>query len=296
MEVLEREPQLVALSDYAADARVGHGRLVLVAGEAGAGKSTVVAELRRRAGDLRWAEGACDGLSTPRPLTPLFDAAAQLGREVLVACRTGVPRDRLFRLVLETLTAQPTVLTVEDAHWADEATLDLLRFLGRRVGRTPSLVLVTYRDDELDAADPLRLVLGDLASQRTTRRVDVGPLSPGAVRRLAHGSGHDAREVYRLTAGNAFYVTEVIRNNHHALPPSAHDIVPARLARVRRLRGTSRRRPPSRAPGSIRACWRPRSAPPLPSSTSCSPPASSAATAPGCASATSWAGSRCSGG
>ncbi|MDH2416596.1 LuxR family transcriptional regulator [Nocardioides sp. CER19] len=232
MEVLEREPQLGALSDYAADARVGHGRLVLVAGEAGAGKSTVVAELRRRARDLRWAEGACDGLSTPRPLAPLFDAAGQLGGDLLEACRRGAPRDRLFALLLDTLSAEPTVLVVEDAHWADESTLDLLRFLGRRIGRTPSLLVVTYRDDELGATDPLRLLLGDLALQRTTRRIEVGPLSAAAVGRLARGSGHEPSQVYRLTAGNPFFVTEVIRNGHHALPPAARDIVLARLARV----------------------------------------------------------------
>jgi DNA-binding CsgD family transcriptional regulator/tetratricopeptide (TPR) repeat protein len=232
VEVLEREPQLGALSEYAAEARQGHGRLVLVAGEAGVGKSTLVEALRRRTREVRWAWGACDGLSTPRPLTPLFDAAQQLGGPLLAACQEDASRDRLFALLLEALTDEPTVLVVEDAHWADESTLDLLLFLGRRIARTPSVLLVTYRDDELGSADPLRLVLGDVASQRATRRVDVGPLSPAAVELLAAESGHVPAEVYRLTAGNAFFVTEVIRNGHHALPPSALDIVLARLARV----------------------------------------------------------------
>src|SRR5690348_685153 len=179
--LLERESPLASLAEYAADAGRGEGRLVLVSGEAGAGKSALVERFEQLHPDGRWAWGACDGLFTPRPLGPLFDIAERLGGELRDRCRAGAPRDELFGALLRTLNAAPAVLVVEDLHWADEATIDMVRFLGRRLRHAPALVLLTYRDDALTAADPLRLALGDLATQRATRRISLGPLSPPAV-------------------------------------------------------------------------------------------------------------------
>ena len=124
------------------------------------------------------------------------------------------------------------VLVVEDVHWADEASIDLLRFLGRRLWDAPVLLIATYRNDGLAAGDPLRIALGDLATQRSTRRVDLAPLSADAVRILAGGTGLDPAELYRLTGGNPFYVTEVVRAGLGAVPSSARDAVLARAARL----------------------------------------------------------------
>jgi len=99
---------------------------------------------------------------------------------------------------------------VEDVHWADEATVDMLRFLGRRIKNADVLVIATYRDEDLAAGDPLRVALGELARQRSTRRVELAPLSAGAVRRLAGPAVLDGAELYRLTGGNPFYVTAVL--------------------------------------------------------------------------------------
>ena len=121
-------------------------------------------------------------------------------------------------------------VVVEDIHWADEATLDLLRFLARRIGSLPVLLVATYRDDELAASYPLRTALGDLAVQRCTRRVDLAPLSAAAVAALSAGSGLDAAELYRVTGGNAFYVTETLRTGLDQVPRSAVDAVLARVA------------------------------------------------------------------
>jgi len=125
-----------------------------------------------------------------------------------------------------------TVAVVEDVHWADEATADLLGFLGRRVGRMAALVLVTYRDDELGESHPLRVVLGDLATQRATRRMRLPPLSAAAVAALAGGRGVDAGELHRVTGGNPFYVTEVLTAGWPSVPPTVRDAVGARLARA----------------------------------------------------------------
>ena len=239
MQLLERESPLASLAEYADEARHGEGRLVLVAGEAGVGKSTLVEQLQRDMPDARWSWGACDGLFTPRPLGPLFDLAATLGGELLELCRTSATRDELFDAVLRQLSepGMLNVVVIEDVHWADEATVDLLRFLGRRLRNASVLLVVTYRDESLTTTDPLRVALGELASHRSTRRIWLAPLSPDAVRVLASECGLDAGELHRLTAGNPFFVTEVVRAGMGAIPPSARDAV---LARVVRLSGESR--------------------------------------------------------
>jgi DNA-binding CsgD family transcriptional regulator/tetratricopeptide (TPR) repeat protein len=232
VNLLERDDLLTALEQYAAEARCGDGRLVLVSGEAGVGKSALLEELRARNPGVRWAVGACDGLSTPGPLGPLLDIAERLGGPLRDGYRGGAARDELFTLLLRELrgSPEPTVIVVEDAHWADESTLDLLRFLGRRVRDLAVLLAVTYRDDELPADHPLRVVLGDLATQRATRRVGVSPLSRAAVAELATGSGISADELHRLTGGNPFLVGEVVQSAGSGVPPSVRDAVLARLA------------------------------------------------------------------
>jgi DNA-binding CsgD family transcriptional regulator/tetratricopeptide (TPR) repeat protein len=228
--LLERQAQLAALDEYADDACAGQGRLVFVAGEAGIGKTALVDAFVAMARDLRVARGACDGLFTPRPLGPLFDLAAELDGPLLAACRDDRPREQLFALLLEELRRRPTLLLLEDLHWADEATLDLLRYLGRRLKELPVLLVVTYRDDGLSARDPLRVVLGELGTQRSTRRIDLAPLSRSAVDALAGAVAASGTELHRLTGGNPFFVTEVLRGGLSRIPPSARDAVLARVA------------------------------------------------------------------
>ncbi len=226
--------------DYAGDACAGVGRVVLVSGEAGVGKTSLVEQFRLGTAHARWASGACDGLFTPRPLGPLFEIAEQLGGDLLEACRRDASRDELFAVLLRQIAAQSelTLLCIEDVHWADESTLDLLRFLGRRIRTAPALLVVTYRDEALAADAPLRVVLGALATERAVRRVGVAPLSEDAVAVLAADSGIRAPELHRLTGGNPFFVTEVVQTGTTAIPASARDAV---LSRVARLSATARR-------------------------------------------------------
>jgi DNA-binding CsgD family transcriptional regulator/tetratricopeptide (TPR) repeat protein len=232
--LLEREAQLAALASYAGEARNAQGRLVLVAGEAGVGKSALVEELQRDLPEAAWFWGACDGLFTPRPLGPLFDIAAKLGGELLELCRADAPREDLFGALLRQVSEpdQLHVLVMEDIHWADEATIDLLRFLGRRIRDATVLLIATYRDEGLAANDPLRIVLGDLATQRSVRRISLAPLSPDATAVLAAGCGLEPAALYGLTGGNPFYVTEVVQSGMGQVPPSARDAVLARVARL----------------------------------------------------------------
>src|SRR5690606_13551988 len=117
-------------------------------------------------------------------------------------------RFRLFNHLLTSLRAAPRhrVLVFEDLHWADEATLDLLRFLSRRVGDAAVLLVGTYRDDELGRDHPLRRLLGDLAAAGTVHRLRVPPLPADAERGMVSGLNLDAAEPHGRTKGNPFYV------------------------------------------------------------------------------------------
>ncbi|GAA2047138.1 AAA family ATPase [Catenulispora yoronensis] len=233
VRLVERDSQLAELVRYAQEAAHGAGRLILLSGEAGVGKSALLTAARRELTAARWSWSTCDGLFIPQPLGPLFDVAEQLGGALAERCAAGGEREELFRALVQELGSGPVpdVVVVEDVHWADEATLDLLRFLGRRLRDVAAAVIVTYRDDEA-GGNALRVALGDLAAQPSTRRIRLAPLSADAVRILAEGSGFAPDDVFRLTAGNPFYVTELLQAQTRGVPASTRDVVLARAARL----------------------------------------------------------------
>jgi hypothetical protein len=147
-ELLERDPAFAVLEDALASARSGEGRLVFVSGDAGVGKSALVRSFTARFGG-RALVGSCDGLQTPRPLGPFVD----------IGVRGETPRAVFEALVDELRSSDPTVVVVEDAHWADEATLDAVGLIGRRVQGLRALVVVTFRADELQRTHPLLITL-----------------------------------------------------------------------------------------------------------------------------------------
>jgi len=235
MELLERAPYLEQLATFLQGAVAGQGSLVLLAGEAGVGKTALVQQFGRSAEKTaRVLVGACDPLSTPRPLGPLVDIAPSLGGDVAELLDGDKPRDRISQAFLRELASngRPTLVVFEDVHWADQATLDLIRFLGRRIGSMPALFVVTYRSDEVGPRHPLRLVLGDVVTSATVHRVSLSGLSEAAVRVLANGSGIDPGTLYRKTAGNPFFITEVLAAGNSGIPASVRDAVLARAARL----------------------------------------------------------------
>jgi len=232
--LLERELELEALADALADAKVGQGRLLLVSGEAGVGKTALVNAFSTEAGNaMRVLWGVCDALFTPRPLGPLLGIAEDAGGELEAAVRAAAGGyDVAAALIDELRASDPTVLVLEDVHWADEATLDVLKLLGRQIESVPALVVVTYRDDELEATHPLRHLLGQLATRRAIRRVSVERLSADAVATLAGSHGVDADELYRNTSGNPFFITEALAAPGAEIPTTVRDAVLARCARL----------------------------------------------------------------
>lgn len=230
-ELLEREPALRTLRGLLDDAQA-RGHVALIAGEAGIGKTSVLRALaagHAQHGPVWW--GACDALQTPHPLAPLLDIARD--QPARFAGQLNGPRPALFEAVLDELrlAAAPVLMIVEDAHWADDATLDLLKFLGRRIERVHALLAVSFRDDEVTSTHPLRRVLGELPVSARTR-VDLPPLSPQAVEALAHAAERPAAGVHALTRGNPFFVTEVLRDTGHAVPVTVQDVVLARATRL----------------------------------------------------------------
>jgi len=213
--LLEREELLAQLEL----ARAAGGRLLFVGGEAGVGKTALVRAFAAGV-EGRVLLGSCENLTTPTPLGPFLD----------VGVAPGEPR-AVAGAVLEELS-RPTVLVLEDLHWADQASLDVLRVLGRRLDSTRSLVLATYREDEVDGEHPLRVVLGELTSAPAVSRLSVPRLSVEAVRELAEPHDADGDAIHRLTRGNAFYVTEVLAAGGEALPETVRDAVLARAARL----------------------------------------------------------------
>jgi DNA-binding CsgD family transcriptional regulator len=223
-DLLEREGAFGVLEGALADARQGDGRIVFVAGDAGIGKSALVRGFCERSQAARILAGSCDGLRTPRPLGPFVDIG--------VATEGSSARTVFDALADELRSAEDTVVVVEDAHWADEATLDVLGIVGRRVKQLGSLTLVTYRSDELSRTHPLRIVLGDLATAPGVVRLHLDALSPAAVAELAVPYRVDADALYARTGGNPFFVTEVLAGGSADVPATIRDAVLARAARL----------------------------------------------------------------
>ncbi len=234
MELIERDVTLAALHGLLQTA-AQHGRIALVAGEAGIGKTSVLRALATQhtavGGAVWW--GACDALETPHPLAPLLDMARDAGARF--ASRIDGPRPALFEAVLDDLrlAVGPVLVVVEDAHWADDATLDWLKYLGRRIERTHALLAISYRDDEVTATHPLRRVLGELPPAARAH-LPLPRLSRAAVQTLATQAGRRAEGVYEATQGNAFFVTELLRDGvvPPSVPHSVQDLVLARFARL----------------------------------------------------------------
>jgi DNA-binding CsgD family transcriptional regulator/tetratricopeptide (TPR) repeat protein len=228
----ERGTQLATLASLLEELGAGGGRVVLIRGEAGIGKTALVtAFLEAHEASAHLLVGACDDLATPQPFGAIWDVGRQ-EPSVLEPLRTD---DRLgvLHALLELLSRplRPTIIVIEDTQWADEATLDMIQSLGRRIGRSHGLLVLTYRDGEVDADHPLRQVIGELPPQNIVR-IHLEPLSPVAVASIIGDRPFDLGEVLALTDGNPLFVTEVVTSGTEAIPASVQDTVLARAAKV----------------------------------------------------------------
>ncbi|WP_062311408.1 ATP-binding protein [Demequina rhizosphaerae] len=229
--LVERDDLLGGLSASMDAALAGDGELVFIGGEAGIGKTSLVRALAGgAAARCRIRAGSVDNVTTADALAAFHDAVPEI-RDLLAG---DGDRIALFRALRAALAAGPTLVILEDLHWADEATLDALRFLARRLDGVPALIVATYRHDEVTARHPLTGLLGDLATAPRTSRIVVPPLTVDGVGVLVDAAGADVEPatLHARTGGNAFFVSELLAAGGASLPSSVSDAVLARFSRL----------------------------------------------------------------
>jgi len=230
--LVEREGFLASLERLLSEALDGSGRLVFLGGEAGVGKTALAAALAEAADGTAIRRGSCDNITTAEALGPILDALPELA--AAAGLEAGMTRFRLFQQVRGMLSKTPMLLLLEDVHWADEATLDILRFLGRRLAEMRLMIVATFRSEEADGDHPLTIVMGELAARPGVVRMELPSLSLRGVQRLLDDAGStlNTEEVYRRTGGNPFYVTEVLAADSGHVPVTVRDAVLARVSRL----------------------------------------------------------------
>ena len=234
MQLLERELYIEELNCLLERIPSVGGCVALISGEAGIGKTSLLREfaaVQNKAACVLW--GGCEALFTPHPLAPLQDISRQIGGDFPKTICAAPNRHEIFNATLDQFARlpAPSVVVIEDAHWADDATLDLIKFLGRRLARLGVMLMVSYRDDEVNDKHPLRSVIGDLPPASLCR-VRLRPLSEGAVGLLAVAAGRSPAGLHEVTGGNPFFVTEVLAASEDKVPSTVRDAVIARLARL----------------------------------------------------------------
>jgi predicted ATPase/DNA-binding CsgD family transcriptional regulator len=227
MELIERAGFLTSLQAKFENIAKGEGHCILVSGEAGIGKTSLVkAFCKEVKNNCKTYQGTCDALFTPRPLAPIYDIVWQIGSDIWENTMKNTDRATIFSRLFHELENQKetTLIVIEDIHWADEATLDFIKFLARRITQLPCLFILTYRDDEIHSRHPLRSVLGQLNPDSFTR-MQLLPLSRQAVEKMAEEKGYKGEDVYSISGGNPFYVNEILASYSIGVPDNIKDSI-----------------------------------------------------------------------
>jgi hypothetical protein len=227
MELIERAGFLTILQSLFDNVAGGEGHTVFVSGEAGIGKTSLVkAFCKDLTNDANIYTGTCDALFTPRPLAPLYDILMQMQDGLPEIGSNVEDRTAFFTKFYHDLKSQKGInlIIFEDIHWADEATLDFIKFLARRITQLLCLFILTYRDNEIHTRHPLRNVLGQLSPGSFTRML-LPPFSRQAVEKLAEEKGYSGEVVYHISGGNPFYVNEILAGYSAGIPDNIKDSI-----------------------------------------------------------------------
>ena len=231
MPLLDRERELELLSEGLERAATGQGGVALLTGEAGIGKTSLVREfLSNLDPEFRVLRGACEDLNVAEPLGPLRDILRD-AEPSLVSELSGIENHlEIYAQVMSVLANHPdgTVVVIEDMHWADEATVDFVRFVARRIIDRPIFLMVTSRAEQAYYRQKVRRAFGDLPMEALFR-IGLAPLSEDAVSELCKNLSRDPKDIYDASGGNAFFVTELLRNAGDDIPPSISDAVLSRV-------------------------------------------------------------------
>jgi DNA-binding CsgD family transcriptional regulator len=227
MALIERDGFMASLQKHFENVARGEGHCILVSGEAGIGKTALVrAFCKKQADRCSIYQGACDDLFTPRPLAPLYDVLWQVNKERWPVPPSDEERSVMFANFFQELSLIEgnLIIVFEDIHWADEGTLDFIKFFVRRIEQLPCLFILTYRDNEIGSNHPLRQVLGQFPPDSFTKLV-VTPLSKQAVVEMATQKGYSGEDVYSISGGNPFYVNEILANYSPGVPDNIKDSI-----------------------------------------------------------------------
>ena len=227
MPLIERDVFMTSLYEHFENVAGGEGHCILLSGEAGFGKSVLVkAFCKDQRDNCTIYQGACDDLFTPRPLAPLYDVLWQVNKERWPVAPTGEERSVLFADFFQELSTKKGRLLIvfEDIHWADEGTLDFIKFFVRRIDQLQCLFILTYRENEIHSQHPLRSVLGQLPPDSFTKLV-LTPLSKQAVVEMASKKGYNGEDVYSISRGNPFYVNEILASYSPGVPDNIKDSI-----------------------------------------------------------------------
>ncbi len=230
MRLFERAPELARLRHELG--LIGDsGRVVTVVGDAGAGKSSLVRAATSGRDDLRIVRGLCDPLTTPRPLGPIRELVADSGSPMRIDDQPGAGGlAETASAFVAAMATEPTVLVVEDAQWIDAASIEVLRYLVRRIDGLPLLLIVTCRSTSLGLGHPTLALIGEIARLEGSVTIELSPLSPDAVADMLAGTSLDPARVHAVSGGNPFYVSEIARHPGESLPRTVRAAVLASAA------------------------------------------------------------------
>jgi len=233
-----RAGELGTLERALAAARAGRGAAILVTGDAGIGKTRLAAELIRRARDGGFATllgRSIDLVGTELPYQPFVEALRPLG-----AVSEARSQLRVFEETLALLTqraaAAPVLLVLEDVHWADTSTLDLVVYLAHNVGDRRLLVLATYRPEEHPSTGRMCRVADGVRRSNAALLLELGPLERDDLLALVGGRAPAAMasEIVARSEGNPFFAEELVAaaGENGRLPAGLRDLLLQRVARL----------------------------------------------------------------
>lgn len=227
MKLIEREDSLSKLKKGFDQAKTGRGHCFFVLGESGIGKSVLIKEfLTSIDGECESYIGACDSFFTPRPLAPVIDLAMQLNTGWKESIDFSASRIELFTYFVNALNQKKktVVIVFEDIHWADEATIDFIKFLSRRITRSGCMFILTCKNNEPAGSQLLTHLLSEIPSDTFTR-IDLQLLTQEAVNLLANEKGYNGENIFTLTNGNPFFVNEILESYSPGIPVNVKDAV-----------------------------------------------------------------------
>src|SRR4030095_8770182 len=227
MELVERASFMATLENEFENVINGEGRCILLTGGAGIGQTSLVKNFSHTKKKFcNMYVGSCGALFTSRPLAPLYDILLQMQGDIPKNIANINDRAGLFTGFLHQLENQKetTLIVIEDIHWADEATMDFIKFFARRITKFHCLFILTYRDTEIDSQHPLRNVLGHVPPD-SFARLQLTPLSRHIVEKMAIEKGYKGEDVYSISGGNPFYVNEILASYSVGVPDNVKDSI-----------------------------------------------------------------------